>query len=443
MRPGAKGIATVRARTIPRGTRATAAPFALATLAATLSLVALAGCETGTDAADRGTATLEATRPPAATGAGMPFVAADAERFYLSWTEPTGETGANGRPVHAVRFAWVPAGGGDPDWSEPRTLAASDNFFVNWADFPSIAAAGDGRLAAHWLARSGEGTYDYDVVVSASTDGGERWSEPRIMHADGVPAEHGFLSFFPHEDGFGAVWLDGRATVEGGPMTLRGGRLDPDGTPRDLWELDDRICDCCQTGATVTSEGPLAVYRGRSADEIRDILAVRLGPDGWEAPRTVHDDGWEIPACPVNGPAVDALGRSVVTAWFTGANEVPRVRATFSTDAGATWGPPIEVDEGTPLGRVDVLHLDDGSALVVWLEAGDEDAALLARRIHPDGRTDPATPLATTRQARASGFPRMARSGDRILLSWTEPGDGGGTGETLRAAWLSLGDSND
>jgi hypothetical protein len=408
-------------------------------VAAGAAFLVLAGCDAGGEGPEHATATLEATRPPAAAGAGMPFVAADDERFYLSWTEPTGETGPNGRAVHAVRFAWIPAGGEGADWSEPATIAASDNFFVNWADFPSIATAGHGRLAAHWLARSGEGTYDYDVVVSASTDGGERWTEPRVMHADGLPAEHGFLSFFPHEDGFGAVWLDGRATVEGGPMTLRAGRLDADGTPRDLWELDDRICDCCQTGATVTSEGAVAVYRGRSDGEIRDILAVRLGANGWEAPHTIHDDGWEIPACPVNGPAVDAVGRSVVAAWFTGADEVPRVRAAFSADAGATWHPPIEVDQGAPLGRVDVLHLDDGSALVVWLEAGEEDAAVMARRIHADGRTEPATALATTRQARASGFPRMARSGDRILLSWTEPGDRAGSGETLRAAWLSLG----
>ncbi|TVP45181.1 MAG: exo-alpha-sialidase [Gemmatimonadales bacterium] len=414
--------------------RSLAARAALSMLA--LSVVA---CAADNDA-DRPSMALTATSPPTGSDAAMPFVAADGERFYLSWTENTGEEGATGRSIHAVRMAWIDHGG---EWSTPVTLASSDRFFVNWADFPSVASAGEGRLAAHWLLRSGEGTYDYDIMVSTSTDGGARWSEPRVMHDDGVAAEHGFLSFFPQEEGFGAVWLDGRETVGGhgggGAMTLRGGLLTWDGTPRDLALLDPHICDCCQTGAALTDEGVVAVYRGRTEGEIRDILAVRMVNGEWSTPATIHDDGWEIPACPVNGPAVAADGRRVATAWFTGAGDIPRVRLAFSSDAGATWEAPLQVDEGAPLGRVDVVLLDDGSALVVWLEATDDDAAVMARRVRPDGSLDAAESLALTRQVRASGFPRMARSGERILLSWTEPAVEQGGAATLRAAWLDVG----
>lgn len=404
----------------------------------------LAGCENAREGADPGVSEAHSLRitegplPPAAPGAGMPSVAADEEALYLSWTEPTGEEGPGGREIHAVRFAVLPVGAPSPEggWSAPRTLAASDRFFVNWADFPSIAAAGEGRLAAHWLARSGEGTYDYDVVVSASTDGGANWSEPRIMHADGVQAEHGFLSFFPQEEGFGAVWLDGRHTVGPGAMTLRAGLLTWEGEPRDLAELDARICDCCQTGAAVTARGVVALYRGRSADEVRDILAVRLEDGVWDAPTPVHDDGWVIPACPVNGPAVSARGDRVAAAWFTGAQERARVHLAFSDDGGHSWSPPLEVDEGAPLGRVDVVLLNDGSAVVVWLEATEEDAALLVRRV-TRGALGPALNLAATGAARASGFPRMAPGPDgRILVAWTAPGTGRGAPSTLRTAWI-------
>jgi hypothetical protein len=427
-------------------------PLALASAA--LACLALAGCADSPDSANpsedmpgASSVSLTPIIPPAGPGAGMPFVAAGDDRFYLSWTEPTGEEGPSGNPVHAVRFASIDARG-EGAWSEPRTLAASDRFFVNWADFPSIATGSDGRLAAHWLARSGEGTYDYDVVVSTSTDDGESWSEPRVMHADGVAAEHGFLSFFPLEEGFGAVWLDGRETTgghdeggAGGAMTLRGGVVDWSGTPRDLHLLDDRICDCCQTDAALVEGGVVAVYRDRSESEIRDISAVRYMDGAWEAPRPVHADNWEIPACPVNGPAVAARGREVVTAWFTGADDVARVRVAFSTDAGATWAPPVEVDEGAPMGRVDVVLLESGSALVVWLEATEDDAAVMARQVHPDGRLGPASPLALTSQVRASGFPRMALHGDRVLVSWSEPSATRGGPSTLRAAWLELGES--
>lgn len=443
-----------RSRTIRGGGRTTARWLAVTAgmTAALTAGMAAAGCSPAGDAPEA-PFRLTASHPPVADGAGMPFVAADAARFYMSWTEPTGEVGPTGRPVHAVRFATLDAdAGSDAGWSAPRTLAASDRFFVNWADFPSIAAAGEGRLAAHWLLRSGDGTYDYDIVVSTSGDGGDRWSEPRVMHADGVAAEHGFLSFFPQEEGFGAVWLDGRHTVGGhgdaeesgeghgggGAMTLRAGLLTWDGEARDLDELDARICDCCQTGAAVTDEGVVAVYRGRTQDEIRDILAVRLVDGRWEAPAPVHDDGWQIPACPVNGPAVSAAGRRVVTAWFTGAGNEPRVSVAFSDDAGARWGPRIPVDTGAPLGRVDVELLPDGSALVVWLEATADEASIMARRVYADGRTGDAHPLALTSQVRASGFPRMTRAGDRILLAWTEPAETRGQESTVRAAWLEV-----
>ncbi len=403
-----------------------------------LALGGLVACDPGAPSVPRGPLALdlEAVAPPAAPGAGMPYVAAGDGRFWLSWTEPTGEEGPTGRQVHAVRFASV---GPDGGWSEAGTLAASDRFFVNWADFPSIASAGEGRLAAHWLARSGAGTYDYDIVVATSANGGASWSEPTVLHSGGVPAEHGFVSFFPDEGGFGAVWLDGRETVAGGPMTLRGGHLSFDGVPGEEHLLDDRICDCCQTGAAVTSEGVVAVYRGRSGEEVRDILAVRRVDGAWGEPVPIHDDGWTIPACPVNGPAVAAEGRQVVTAWFTGAGDVPRVRVAFSGDAGASWSEPVEADEGAPLGRVDVVLLADGSALLVWLEATEEDAALLARRIHPDGTMEAARTLALTSQVRASGFPRMARLDDRVLLSWTEPAAERGGRSTLRAAFLDVG----
>jgi sucrose-6-phosphate hydrolase SacC (GH32 family) len=75
---------------------------------------------------------------PAGPGAAMPFVAADGERFYLSWTEPTDEEGPAGGHAR-VRMASIDTGG---EWSAPVTLATSDRFFVNWADFPSVASAG-------------------------------------------------------------------------------------------------------------------------------------------------------------------------------------------------------------------------------------------------------------------------------------------------------------
>ncbi|HWS89855.1 MAG TPA: sialidase family protein [Pyrinomonadaceae bacterium] len=345
-------------------------------------------------------------------------------RAILSWVEKKGEKG------HALRFALRDAGG----WSEARTVAEGDNWFVNWADFPSVIALADGSLAAHWLVKSGAGTYAYDVNVARSGDGGKTWGRAFVPHTDGTQTEHGFVSLLPLADGrLGAVWVDGRALKdlkegheEDGPlpasMQLRYAAIDGQGRLSDEAVLDERICECCQTAAAMTAEGPVVAYRDRSEQEVRDIHFVRRQPGGWSAPRPAHADNWQVKACPVNGPQLAADGRRVALAWFTGEGDAPRVQVAFSSDAGATFGRPARVDDGEAMGRVDVLLLADGSALVCWMSGGAAGGANKVRRVAPDGTLGPVAVIARTDASRSSGFPRMARLGDTVLFAWTQFG---------------------
>jgi hypothetical protein len=103
-------------------------------------------------------------------------------------------------------------------WSEAQTVSSGDNFFVNWADVPSVRALADGSLAAHWLQKSGPGTYAYDVKLSFSKDRGRTWTPAVSPHSDGMQTEHGFASLFQAPGagaGLGLVWLDGRAMKSG------------------------------------------------------------------------------------------------------------------------------------------------------------------------------------------------------------------------------------
>lgn len=356
---------------------------------------------------------------PAGTGSGQPNLAVASDgRVYLSWIERLGE----GR--FSLRFSKLEK----EKWSAPQTIAEGSKWFVNWADFPSMIALPDGSLAAHWLAKSGPGTFEYDVTISRSFDGGKTWGKPFVPHRDGVKAEHGFVSLFAAKDGnLAAVWLDGREMKpsEGshdhghGNMMLRYVKIKRDGTLTDEAVLDTRVCECCQTSAAMTADGPVVVYRDRSEQEIRDTSIVRLRDGQWSQPISVFQDGWQINGCPVNGPSVAAAGRRVAVAWYTGANNKPRVKLAFSNDAGASFGEPITVDEGNPAGRVETLLLADGSALVCWLEKIQGGGEVRVRRVRPDGKFDPAMVVSATGAARSNGFPQMVRVGKTLVFAWT------------------------
>jgi hypothetical protein len=345
------------------------------------------------------------------------------DRVILSWVEKVGDK------RYALRTAMLNRHG----WSETETVSEGENWFVNWADFPSVISLKDGSLAAHWLVKSGGATYAYDVNISRSNDGGASWSKPMVPHRDNTQTEHGFVSLIPLSDGrLGAVWLDGRnmknmkETKEHAPapesMTLRYAAIDADGKLSDETQLDERVCECCQTSAAVTSQGPIAVYRDRSQSEVRDIYVVRQVNGSWTTPQPVFADNWQINGCPVNGPSVAADGERVVVAWFTSAENVPRVKVAFSQDAGATFTQPIQVDDGENVGRVDTLLLSDGSALVCWLSGNVEGGQIKVRRIQSNGSVGPAAVIAQTDISRSSGFPRMARLGDQVHFAWTEFG---------------------
>jgi len=355
---------------------------------------------------------------PAGPASGEPFlaVAPDGD-LLMSWIQRVDS-------AHELRFARYEDGA----WSAPRTIARSSLFFVNWADFPSIIGLPDSRLAAHWLGRSGPGRYSYDVWVAFSSDDGTTWSEPERPHNDGTESEHGFVSLFPWQNQLGAIWLDGRkyAEAEQNPEALREMTVQfalLDGKTRATESLvDGRACDCCQTDVAIAESGPVLVYRDRSNDEIRDIAVSRFIDNTWTQPVPVYNDGWNINACPVNGPAIAARGPNVAVAWFTGAQDSARVNLAFSNDAAASFQPPIRIDSGDPIGRVDVMLLDDETAVVSWLERQDNTTRILARTARPGQSAGPIASIGDSSAERASGFPRLAQSGDRVVFAWTQPG---------------------
>ena len=366
---------------------------------------------------------------PITTGATSPdlHLAPDG-RLLLSWisTQP-------GRR-DAVQYAAYD----NTQWqSAPKTIAVGTALFTNWADTPHIMATPDGALWVHWLQKSADAQYAYDIAMSTSRDDGMHWSAPFSPHDDGTASEHGFVSMWPAaHDTLGIAWLDGRNTATdagkgheghgGGAMTLRAATYDPRMQRGNDAELDAMTCDCCQTDVAMTTQGPLLVYRGRDQGEIRDILATRFDGKAWTRAHKVHDDQWKMPACPVNGPAVAARDDSAVVAWYTEAGEQPSLKLARSTDAGASFGAPIEIDRGTALlGRVDVAF-DGRQVVLAWLREDASGQSLQLARYNPDlSKQLQKLEIAKLQgRGRATGFPKLALRDGIAHLVWTDVVDG-------------------
>ncbi len=410
-------------------------------LAATLVLAAVSASATPTPAAPASAAPASAApavapRPritpwalPSPAGAAQPQLSsAPGGDLLLSWIERRAGGG------HRFRFARHDAATG---WDEPRTIAEGEDWFVNWADVPALQALADGSLWAHLLVRNGEATYAYDTRLFSSRDGGATWQALGPVHDDGTATEHGFATLWPQSrDTLGIAWLDGRHTGGGGhghdghggggAMTLRAAFFGSAGKRAEA-ELDASTCDCCQTDAVMTPKGLLLAYRDRAGGEIRDIATARFDGKAWSAPRIVHADGWFMPACPVNGPAVAARGRAAWVAWYTAAGDVPALKLAASPDSGDRFGPPRTVARGDQVqGRVD-LAADASGTWLAWVEeAGGRQSLWLARFDHGLRAEHWRLKVADLAgRGRATGFPRLQLRGGEVWLAWTDVDAGG------------------
>ncbi|MEM9529848.1 MAG: exo-alpha-sialidase [Pseudomonadota bacterium] len=358
-----------------------------------------------------------AVETPAAAGSAQPRLTGgrDGLPLVLSWLDPQGDG-------VALRFAVLR----DGRFSAPRTVASGNDWFVNWADFPSVTPVSELLWGAHWLVKRPGGPYAYDVMIARSSDGGETFGRGRSPHQDGTATEHGFVSLFALGPELAAVWLDGRKTGGGhshdnhhtsasGPMTLRWGRSSGRDPRLSDLELDARVCDCCPTAAAPGPAGPLVVYRNRTEDEIRDIYLTRWVDGRWLPGKPVADDRWQVAGCPVNGPAIDARQDQVAVAWFTAADDQPRVQLARSGDGGASFTAATTVDAENPVGRVDVALTPDGRTWVSWLR---DDGTLVVREA--DAAPDEAVVISRAGASRLSGMPQLQAVDNQLWLAWTQ-----------------------
>ena len=352
---------------------------------------------------------------PSGENSAQPFLFSG-DKTLLSWIENQGDS------IFKLKYAELK----NEKWNSSSTIISGTDWFVNWADFPAIAEQ-KGNILSHFLQMSAEGTYTYDIRMKLFNNDEANWKDDFVLHKDGTKSEHGFVTMLPYKDNsFFITWLDGRNTTGGhdhngdGAMTVRAATITSKGEILDDVELDSKTCDCCQTSAAITANGPIIVYRDRSNEEIRDIYISRLLDSTWTTPKSIYNDNWKISGCPVNGPKAVAIDNSLAISWFTNANEQPRVKLIFSQDGGVTFNEPILIDETLPLGRVDVVMIDAKNVLVSWITDLDKKTVIKIMKVHVSGKKNDAIVVAELDGSRASGFPQLEIINDKALFAWTD-----------------------
>ncbi len=366
---------------------------------------------------DAPTKTVALLENPTSGKSALPRLFGTTNQLFMSWVEKKDS-------ISTLYFSTLK----DGKWTEPIEVNSGTDWFINWADFPVIAENNGNILISH-LQKSANGKYTYDAKINLFSTETQTWKKDILLHNDGTASEHGFVSVVPiDKSSFYAIWLDGRNTGgeagdhdnhSTGAMSLRGRLVHADGTMQPDVELDNRVCDCCQTAMVSIEDAPVLVYRNRTDTEIRDIARIGLFEDSFSASQPVYNDNWKISGCPVNGPSIASYKNNVVVAWFTAANENPKVQLSFSSDKGKSFGAPIQVNKNQTLGRVDVVMTSENTAIVSWMENIGEETLIQAMRVSADGSTGFPVSISKTSYERASGFPQLEVAGNTLYAAWT------------------------
>lgn len=356
----------------------------------------------------------ETIKSPSGNNSAQPFLFSSKDRLLMSWTEKLNDS------LSSLKYAEFR----DKEWSTPKKITEGEDWFVNWADFSSIAEI-NGDIITHYLPKSSENTFAYDVFIKQFDIRENRWREAFKLHSDSTKTEHGFVTTIPYnKNSFFITWLDGRNTSGGhdhsgsGAMTVRAAEITIDGIVKHEVELDAKTCDCCQTSAAISQNGPIVVYRDRSDNEIRDIYISRFVDGDWTLPKAIFNDNWEIKGCPVNGPKVSTFKNKMAIAWFTSPDNTPQVKVAFSNNNGKVFEQPLVIDDVNPIGRVDLEFIDEDNVLVSWITLVETGAQLRVAKININRGKWSEHVVAPIDMSRSSGFPKIKIYDDEVFIAY-------------------------
>ena len=301
-----------------------------------------------------------------------PFVAADPRGgFYLAYIE---------RKAGTSNVMLQRSSDGKSFSAPVRVNDQPGDATVRNENPPKLAVGPAGQIYVCWA--NERGRWKGNIRFARSVDGGKTFSPATNINSDAAlqPAGHAFQSITVDKKGqIYVTWIDERnkksmdrgAEIWMSTSTNEGRTFSPDRRV-----LGD-VCECCRTHLQIDASGRMFLsYRTvpPSGPMFRDIV-LAISQDGGKtfAKTIVNQDGWEVNACPVAGPAlsVDPQGSIAIT-WFTGAGDRPGLYYASSADHGTSFSPRRLLSPNQKLGKhSQATMIAQGRMLVAWDDVAD------------------------------------------------------------------------
>lgn len=337
---------------------------------------------------------------------------------------------------------------GGATWSAPvRITADTGEVKPHGEASPRLVAGPGGRLAVVWVRDVPVATRKWPasaIRVSRSLDGGRSWLGPVTINDDttAAPVGHNFQgAAWAGDSGLVAAWLDERTGAE--PVAHHHDRAATAHDPSSeadatiylavspdfgrSWRANQPTwggaCPCCRiTLARRADGGVVAAWRQHFPGNVRDVVTATVAPEP-RAPQRVHEDAWEYPGCPHNGPGVSvgADGRRHVV-WYTGAPG--RGGLYYAVVGGAAARGPVPLVTGKRLPSVhgSVAALADGGAIAAF-DAGPDGARAISVAELRDG--EGGARIGKVPGSAGGTYPQIAAtSASTAVVAWTARGDG-------------------
>ncbi|MFA5983650.1 MAG: exo-alpha-sialidase [Methylococcaceae bacterium] len=263
------------------------------------------------------------------------------------------------------------------DHSEDRGKSYSQAVVVNAQaqkirgnneDRPHIAVNAKGVVYVTYAA---DDYRPWTAFFSSSIDG-LVFSKPVPVSDQAKNAQHGLVNLAVNKEGVAVLfWHDNREHgTDASAAALYWAKGQASGTVSAGQKIAESQCECCAIAMATEPTGEIVLFtRQVYFGQIRDHGFVRQGLTGaWQSWRATND-GWNIEACPEQGPAlsIDHTGR-YHAAWFTQGARRQGLFYAYSDEQGRKLSEPKAFGDAQQLAGHPALAVMDNQIGMVWSE---------------------------------------------------------------------------